>query len=421
MSPKVFEMEPVVECYFQLGDWIFCERFEFNDYEEYWLKSNIEDLAKTLSICAGTSYYKIAASERIEVEFEITGSQHELLKGLYDEGLREFAFQNTLPIPRKFEVQYKLAESEQKQSSVDLGNQVLPLGGGKDSAVTAMLFPQAHIFSINPSKPMFDVVKVVGKKLYSVNRKIDPQVFKLNEAGALNGHVPVTAIVSVVACIVAKILGGGDVLMSNERSASESTRQMIVEGQVLEINHQYSKSFEAEKLIFEAVKKDVGYYSVLRPLSELAIAKILSTNLELTRNILSCNNAFKVYKERKTRWCGDCPKCFFTFLILATFLTPNDLIDVFGKNLLADADNYFAFEELIDSTKKPFECVGEVNECKAAVLKLASSTEWEELELIQRLAKNIEGEFVVSEYFETSSEHNLPEQYFEIIKKALKF
>ena len=98
------------------------------------------------------------------------------------------------------------------------------------------------LLAVNPKKPMADCARASGFPLISVTRNLDPLLFKLNENGALNGHVPITAIVSLIALAGAFVYGYDTVILSNERSADEGN---IVDAGV-QINHQYSKASEFE-------------------------------------------------------------------------------------------------------------------------------------------------------------------------------
>ena len=88
----------------------------------------------------------------------------------------------------------------------------------------------------------------------------------------------------------------------------------------------------------------------------------------------SCNKAF--YTERARRldhWCGQCNKCCFIDLILAPFLQAGALRRIFAVTgePLEDPGLAAKFRSLLGAGAKPFECVGEVTECRAAVLLAA--------------------------------------------------
>jgi len=132
------------------------------------------------------------------------------------------------------------------------------------------------------------------------------------------------------------------------------------------INHQYSKSFDFEEKFRDYSKKylakNIEYFSFLRPLYEIQIAKIFSRYPQYFNAFLSCNEAYKTYSGKKKptkKWCGKCPKCLFVFTILYPFIGKKKLIKIFGQNLFEKRRLLPLMLELIGERKfKPFECVG---------------------------------------------------------------
>ena len=88
----------------------------------------------------------------------------------------------------------------------------------------------------------------------------------------------------------------------------------------------------------------------------------------------SCNRNFHILGERPVnRWCGVCPKCHFVFLALAPFMPKPRLMGIFGRNLLDEPEQAPGFDALLEyQDHKPFECVGEGRESRAAMAALAS-------------------------------------------------
>ena len=175
-----------------------------------------------------------------------------------------------------------------------------------------------------------------GCRICSSRRTLDPGLPALNDAGALNGHVPITAIVSCVALLTAALHGFDAVAMANERSASAGN----VSWDGVEVNHQFSKGLRAERLLSAAVAEVCGglrLFSVLRPASELAIARAFARMERYHGAFTSCNAIFRIDPAlRAASWCCDCPKCRFVFLALAPFSEPEHLREIFGRDLLDD-------------------------------------------------------------------------------------
>jgi hypothetical protein len=105
----------------------------------------------------------------------------------------------------------------------------------------------------------------------------------------------------------------------------------------------------------------------------------------------SCNRNFRILGPQPIdRWCGQCPKCHFVFLALAPFMPKPRLLSIFGRNLLDDASLAAGFDALLEYQEhKPFECVGEGIESRAALAALAERAEWREDALVARFAEEI--------------------------------
>ncbi|HEX4466117.1 MAG TPA: hypothetical protein VH025_02930, partial [Solirubrobacteraceae bacterium] len=162
----------------------------------------------------------------------------------------------------------------------------------------------------------------------------------------------------------------------------------------VEVNHQFSKSLRAERLLSGALAElapGMRSFSVLRPASELAIARTFARMTDYHGAFTSCNAIFRLDPElRAASWCGDCPKCRFVFLVLAPFSTPEHLTEIFGRDLLADPAQTPGFA-LLTATggHKPFECVGEEDESLAALRMLAADTRWSEHAVVERLTAEV--------------------------------
>ncbi|MBT9148438.1 MAG: hypothetical protein DDT32_02212 [Syntrophomonadaceae bacterium] len=160
------------------------------------------------------------------------------------------------------------------------------------------------------------------------------------------------------------------IALSNEKSSNEGNLKYL--GQT--INHQWSKSFEFEKKFREYSKKyltkDVEYFSFLRPLYEIQIAKLFSKYPKYFNVFLSCNQAYKTASGTKKplkTWCGKCSKCLFVFTILYPFLKEKGWLKIFRKNLFNDKKLLPLMQQLIGKRGfKPFECVGTKKESLVA-------------------------------------------------------
>ncbi len=398
-------------------------------------------LLSLLHWVAGVSYFKTALPAQVECA---TGAPSRevamLLEALYSEGLGELAYINQLdglPRPRfpcasdvpppSYTPRAHLGPSTDNAASpVDqpgavggLGRVLVPVGGGKDSAVALEIVRRAGcelaLFSVGDAPPIARTVAAAGLPRLLVRRTLDPRLRALNDAGAINGHVPITAIVSCVAALTAALNGFDAVAMANERSASTGN----VEWGGVRVNHQFSKGLRAERLLSAAlaeVSRDgPRVFSVLRPASELAIARAFARMERYHRAFTSCNAIFRLDPAvRRSSWCCDCPKCRFVFLALAPFSEPAHLREIFGRDLLDEDEQYEGFA-LLTATggHKPFECVGEEQESIAAIRLLASDERWRGHRVVRRLASEVLPRFGAEEgdpeqVFALRDEHDVP-------------
>ncbi len=267
------------------------------------------------------------------------------------------------------------------------GGVLVTVGGGKDSALTLALAarhdPEALAVAVNPRAPMERTAAWAGLGLVRIERRLDRRLLELNAAGAINGHVPITAIVTSAATVAAAMLGRGTVLVSNERSADDATRD--VDG--WSVNHQYSKTRAFEALLNAALVEagaTTRAVSLLRPLSELAIARGVAREEGLIARVTSCNAAFAL-DGPGDGWCGRCDKCRFVQLALAPFTPRERLVADLGFDALDDPDQVEEFRAMLDPATKPFECVGTVEEVRLALDLLTDLPGWRDAAAVRAL------------------------------------
>jgi hypothetical protein len=265
---------------------------------------------------------------------------------------------------------------------------LVPIGGGKDSMVLieAVKHLRPLLFAVNPHPLVIELAGQTGLDLLVVRRRLDPGLTELNRTGALNGHVPITAIISLIAVAGSFLYGYDTIAMAVERSASEET--VVVEG--TPVNHQYSKSIAFERLlqglITTSIDAGLAYGSPLRPYSELAISRTFARLVEYHGIFCSCNTVFRQSAPGSARWCGHCPKCRFVGLMLAPFVGRTALAGIIGRDMFADPEQVGGFAALMSDEDKPFECVGERRESAAAMVLLADRSEWEGAPVVAALA-----------------------------------
>ena len=355
----------------------------------------VERAVRVLHLAAGVSYYKAVAPAELVVP-ALTAHERALVEALYDEGLREMAYRNGLTVPLPVDLRPLNPADDGELDPFEVPattgeGALVPIGGGKDSALVAALVPHGRLFAVNPVGAQVHLAEALGRPLISARRVLDPQLRDLVAQGAQNGHVPVTAITSAVSVLVAAALGVGDVLMGIERSADEPT---VITPEGVPVNHQFSKSFAAERLL-KAVFDPTGvrYLSLLRPLTELAIGAGVARR-GLGADIVSCNRVFTVWNEntssKEQRPCGECAKCLFTSLMLAPSSSPEEIEQQYGRALLDEPDHVEPVRQLW-SDEKPFDCVGERLETAAAVVLLARTPAWADQAVVVALRHEAQG------------------------------
>lgn len=393
-------------------------------------RAALDRAVRLLHLVAGVSYFKAAVPPRIVVEGPLPGAATAGFLGrLYTQGLGEFAWRNAMPEIGRGIVFPSAGDGPPPAAPAGLSaRSLVPVGGGKDSVVSLAALAAAgeDVLALSVGrKPSSDAAaRIEGVPLLHVDRAIDPALFALNSAGALNGHVPITAIVTCVALVTALLHDCDAVVMSNERSASSGNFDWPEFGAV--INHQFSKGWEAERGLAEVVARDVApdlrCFSLLRPYSELAISRAFAGLERHHATFMSCNTGFRIHEPTVPGWCGHCPKCRFVFLALAPFLTRDALAAVFGADLLDDPAQEAGFRAILGiDAEKPFECVGETDEARAAMRAVAASPQWAGDAIVARLAPALGGPDAraVEPWLVRSGDHAIPERHDRAIGALL--
>jgi len=168
----------------------------------------------------------------------------------------------------------------------------------------------------------------------------------------------------VEACLVAEATGSRYILIGNERSANEGNGIRIGS---LEVNHQYGKSYAFERefspFLAKYLHPGLRYASLLMPFYELQLGKIFASHRQYSSAFRSCNR-----RKDERAWCLECPKCAVVFLILSAFVDEEEMLPLFGADLLADPRLVKMFMDLCGrGGHKPFECVCVADEALLAL------------------------------------------------------
>ena len=388
----------------------------------------VEQAVRLLHLITGVSYYKAAVPNEIRIDgYAIDAATAVLMEQVYVHGLGEFAYRNGLSLHGR--VRFPVAaQAPAPAAAAGLREHALvAIGGGKDSLVSIEALRGAGVDQtvtwIGGSQLIAACAARTGLPTLNIGRALAPELFEYNRQGAWNGHIPVTAINSAIMVLAALLHGVDQVVFSNERSASYGS---MIPG-TGEVNHQWSKGWAFESAfgayVQSHVAADLQYYSLLRPLSELAVARQFARTDHYDAHFSSCNRNFHLLGERPTnRWCGVCPKCHFVFLALAPFMPKPRLVGIFGRNLLDDANQTGGFDALLEyQDHKPFECVGEGQESRAAMAALGDRPEWREDVIVARFNREIRPQLAASELavaplLEIGGEHSIPAALWERLR-----
>lgn len=369
----------------------------------------------------GVSYFKLRAPLDIVSDLTLSEAEQAFVIDVYENGLGEFYARNELARFGRLNLQVPL-DATPRKPAVDLPQRtLLPIGGGKDSLVSVELLSHVGLdfspFAVNPKGPILTSVDAIHRDPVYVSRTLDPEMIRLGkEPGFYNGHVPSTAINSMIAALCALLFGYDQIVLSNERSASEGN--VTFDGR--ETNHQYSKSLGFELLIADVLGNATGgaltYFSLLRPYSEARIASLFTQGNRFDAVFSSCNRNFRLTGNDGPLWCGECPKCHFVFLIFAPFMAKDRLLKIFGKNLLDEPANERSFRELAGlAGQKPWECVGEILEAAACFYTLTRHADWHQEAVVRAVKSDLFAQYgeeqlqlAMAECLTDSHDHHIP-------------
>ncbi len=387
-----------------------------------------------LGMAEAISYWKVTCAPVLKVACgSLTEWQNKWWRKLFYNGLGEFMYINGIEVTEE-ELLTIVCERSACEDEECAGDEtrvwngrltdtasysgcLVPVGGGKDSVVSMEVLrnEDVTIYRINKDATVENVLAAAEReyKTCFVNRRLDPRILEMNKKGFLNGHIPFSAVVAFSTFISAYLQGIRYIALSNESSANEST----VVGSF--VNHQYSKSYEFERDFMEYIDSflatDIRYFSLLRPLSELQIAYLFSKYTKYHKAFRSCNAGSK-----QGIWCCNCPKCLFVYIILSSFLTEDQLTEIFGENLLdaEKCEKYFRELTGLDENK-PFECVGTRSEVVMSLKKYLEKggkallpvkyADW-------LAAQPGDVDAALSEWNEL---HNVPEELLAVLKEEL--
>lgn len=394
--------------------------------------NHVRNMVFNIGLIELISYWKSTCSPKIIIKCGyLNEEQINWWKKLYFYGLGELIYTNNIKTNINDLLDIKCLESNKEIISDEniednFEGYIVPIGGGKDSVVTLETLKidrdKDYCLIINPKPVTLKCAEIAGlgyNNIIEIKRSIDQNLIELNKKGFINGHTPFSAMLAFVSYFVAYLLSKKYIALSNENSANESN----VVGE--KINHQYSKSFEFEcdfeEYAEKYLKMPIKYFSFLRPLNELQIAKIFSKHEKYHKVFKSCNVGSK---EKEWKWCLNCAKCLFAYIILSPYLYKNKLVSIFGADMFENKDLLETFIELTgNGENKPFDCVGTYEEVNFAISKTIENIESrnETLPYLLQYYKNnyklVDTKDDITKRY--NNENNLNEEQNEILRKEV--
>ena len=281
-------------------------------------------------------------------------------------GLAELRLRNKLDITKRVRVKVDPGAARYGAGHyLPRPSALLLNGGGKDTAVAGEILQEVGLpfvwFTLGTTRAMTRLIRLSG----------NPRSITLSQGGSLqvlrrqarySGHKPFTSLVAFTSLLAAFVKRQRYVVAANEYSANFGN--VVRDG--FQVNHQYPKSHHFESLFARYVKAeilpDVTYFSILRPLYEIQIAKLFAEHSKYFTSFRSCNLGHKA-----DYWCLSCPKCAFILLALAPHLSQQDLVSIFGANAFAFPGLRRWIVKLCGAGIRPFECVGTRRESLVAL------------------------------------------------------
>ncbi|MEE8524972.1 MAG: hypothetical protein V3T72_13640 [Thermoanaerobaculia bacterium] len=253
-------------------------------------------------------------------------------------------------------------------------------GGGKDSLVSMKLLERAAIPYASlayshtvygrhrPQHALIDSLLAHGRpsrshRMWIFEDFLDSPILELHQELQVRSLIAAETPVSVFATLPIALEHGYRYLsVGHERSADRGN--LVWEATGEDVNHQWGKSYEAERLLDRYIQDHLvaglKYFSLLKPLHDVAIFHLLRRDLEAVPDAHSCN----VEKP----WCKACAKCAYVWINYMAYL-PVDTVDAIfdGTPLLDLPENQLIFRQLLGlESHTPFECIGHVEESRLA-------------------------------------------------------
>jgi len=427
-----------------------------------WSKNSeklLNNLLLFLHLILWSSYYKLTCEKWIRVKsWTLKKAQWHFFDRLYKRGLWEFFYNNQIDFRWLVNFPYnKFSDFKKVENEFSKDKVLVPFWWWKDSsALVAMLEEEwidYELFTLWDYEICNEVAAKFWKKPIVVKRKLSNNLIELNKSDNFyNWHVPISSIYWSIWLFVAAAWWFNNIALANESSANEPNTIW----NWMEINHQWTKSLEFESRFSEFIEDNITnikYFSFLRPYNEEKITEIFLEKCEKVFDTFSsCNRNFiqnstkdeiknkllskktekytwpkKEKPEPKVRikkWCCNCPKCAFVFVMFAAKMWVEKTVKILWKDMFLNSDMNQTFMELAWFwDKKPFECVWTFNEVQDAFRQIIKtekgfSSDWRNfLNKIKNFLEDENNEKNLEKWEKIFWKNFVPEKFLPILEK----
>lgn len=337
-------------------------------------KDVLESTLQALLIILGINYWCAFPTKNINIEgFVLTKKQADFWDALYLNGLGEFFYDMKMDFHDLISFPYDNSIKEPIAGRIKLKERALLLNGaGKDSILSAETLKELGVpfdfFAFAPTPAHNKIASLVGSKTIKVNRSRDPLLDWIMMYLGVSSSYPSVSTFTFVAVMLSELLGYNSIVFSNERSADFGNLNYLG----LEVNHQWCKSSEAEKMVNDYIQSyitpDISTSSLLRKYSELEIVRRFVQYPKYLNHVTSCNSYFWLPRYMQLTmnnayWCKRCPKCVFLFTCFTAFLPKEKVLEMFKEDLYTNRKLLPLFRQILGVEGfKPLDCVGEPEE-----------------------------------------------------------
>ena len=349
---------------------------------------------RALHIALGVSYYKTFLPPVIMHPYAMDQAEADFWNDVWRHGLGEFLYVNKLSADRLAKFAAQDGTQFPGETKREAHGALLGIGGGKDSIVAGELLKTLQVpvtgFVMATGEELgrsAAVAETMGVQLLAIKRQLDKQFLGFKHLpGAYRGHVPISLIFGLVGTALAIAKGAASVIVANEASASIPR---VMDGEQA-VNHQWSKSFgfekELQRFIRESIAADVTYFSAIRQLTSTGVAKLFARLPQYFEVFTSDNFIFRIDPARRPagRWSLESPKSLSSYLLLAPWLSDDEVRRIFTIDFLNESSLEKLFLALTGAEgEPPLDCVGTTEELALSVNLLAQANRYTDTVLMK--------------------------------------